>query len=142
MKPDFLRNCYNRFVTKRHEEIVKQLFLHDSENTNFKAIESNYGRFDLYLGKLLVGTLTYDNGVWKYEYSDDFKSQQEYTPLVNFPSLNQTYVLEDLFPFFASRIPSTAQLDDSKETKMDLLSLLKQYGERVITNSYTLMATH
>lgn len=121
---------------------LMKLFWHDSENTNFKAIESNYGRFDLYLGKLLVGVLIYENGVWKFSYSDAFKNQQEYTPLVNFPSLNQTYVSEDLFPFFASRIPGAAQLEDSKETKTDLLSLLKQYGERVITNSYTLMATN
>ena len=116
------------------------LFWHDSDETNYKAVEGKSGRFDLYLNNLLVGTLTYNNGIWHYAYSDEFKNQQQYAPLVNFPSLTQEYESDQLWPFFASRLPGTNQLNNKKIEDFDILTLLKKYGSHVITNPYTLQS--
>lgn len=114
-----------------------KLFWHDSEQTNYKAVAGESGRFDLYINKLLVGTLTFQNNKWRFVYSDDFKNQSEYVPLVNFPSINQVYESDQLWPFFASRLPGSTQLNDSAENS-SVIELLRKYGQHVITNPYKL----
>lgn len=114
-----------------------KLFWHDSDETNYKAVEGESGRFDLYLNSLLIGTLTYDHGTWKFVYSDEFKHQSGYAPLVNFPDSNQEYVSTQLWPFFASRLPGNTQIDNSTN-EYGIVELLRKYGKHVITNPYTL----
>lgn len=114
-----------------------KLFWHDSDETNYKAVAGESGRFDLYLNRLLIGTLTYQNGLWAFSYSDDFKKQSEYAPLINFPNVDQNYESDQLWPFFASRLPGNTQLDSTTEN-MGIVELLRKYGQHVITNPYTL----
>lgn len=118
---------------------VVKLFWHDSDETNLRAAQGSSGRFDLMLGTLLVGTLLYANNQWTFSYSEAYKDQTEHSPLVNFPQLNKEYQSNQLWPFFASRLPGTAQLQ--KEKDLDPVSLLKKYGKHVITNPYTLETT-
>lgn len=117
-----------------------KVFWHDSDETNLQAIKGSKGRFDLMLGTLLVGVLSYENGVWSFSYSDVFKTQDKYEPLVNFPNLNQEYKSDQLWPFFASRLPGVSELKEKERESMDVLSLLKKYGRHVITNPYKLVA--
>ena len=117
-----------------------KVFWHDSDETNLQAIKGSKGRFDLMLGTLLVGVLLYENGVWSFSYSDVFKTQDKYEPLVNFPNLNQEYKSDQLWPFFASRLPGVSELKEKERESMDVLSLLKKYGRHVITNPYKLFA--
>lgn len=117
-----------------------KVFWHDSDETNLQAIKGSKGRFDLMLGTLLVGVLLYENGVWSFSYSDVFKTQDKYEPLVNFPNLNQEYKSDQLWPFFASRLPGVSELKEKERESMDVLSLLKKYGRHVITNPYKLVA--
>ena len=117
-----------------------KVFWHDSDETNLQAIKGSKGRFDLMLGTLLVGVLLYENGVWSFSYSDVFKTQDKYEPLVNFPNLNQEYKSNQLWPFFASRLPGVSELKEKERESMDVLSLLKKYGRHVITNPYKLVA--
>lgn len=117
-----------------------KVFWHDSDETNLQAIKGSKGRFDLMLGTLLVGVLLYENGVWSFSYSDVFKTQDKYEPLVNFPNLNQEYKSDQLWPFFASRLPGVSVLKEKERESMDVLSLLKKYGHHVITNPYKLVA--
>lgn len=118
------------------ENIIK-MFWHDSDEINLMAIEGKTGKFDLMLGSLLVGTLIYSNGVWKFSYSDEFKQQTSSAPLVNFPSKDKVYESDQLWPFFASRLPGNAELEN-EASKDDIVTLLKKYGRHVITNPYVL----
>ena len=111
------------------------------EETLAKMKETiNKGRFDLMLGSMLVGVLLYDNGMWSFAYSDAYKAQNKYEPLVNFPNLDQVYKSDQLWPFFASRLPGVSELEESEKKNPDVLALLKKYGQRVITNPYKLVA--
>ena len=67
-----------------------------------KAPPEAHAKFLLTYGDLLVGTLTVEEGVWKFEYSDTFKSEHELRPIVEFPDLNKIYeILEnDILPLY------------------------------------------
>lgn len=117
-----------------------KVFWHDSDETNLQAVKGSKGRFDLMLGTLLVGVLMYEDGVWSFSYSDEFKAQDKYEPLVNFPNLTQQYKSDQLWPFFASRLPGVSGLKEDERENTDVLSLLKKYGRHVITNPYKLVA--
>ena len=117
-----------------------KVFWHDSDETNLQAVKGSKGRFDLYLGSLLVGVLTYEDGEWRFAYSDEYKAQDKYEPLVNFPNLTQEYKSDQLWPFFASRLPGVSELKENERETTDILMLLKKYGRHVITNPYKLVA--
>ena len=92
-----------------------------------------------WLQKLLVGTLLYSAGVWYFSYSNEFKLQNRILPLANFPSKDKEYSTRDLWPFFASRIPSNAQLQIEKDKpKEDVVTLLRRFGRRTVANPYEL----
>ena len=109
-----------------------------------KAPPEAHAKFLLTYDKLLVGTLTVDGGVWKFEYSDKFKAEDELRPIVEFPDVDKIYVNEDLWQFFASRIPSTEQPEVEEILKRehvkedDAIGLLKLFGKRTIANPFEL----
>lgn len=109
-----------------------------------KAPPEVHARFLLTYDDLLIGTLTVENGLWKFEYSDKFKAENELRPIVEFPDVNTIYVNEDLWQFFASRIPSTEQPEVEKILKRehvqedDAVGLLKLFGKRTIANPFEL----
>lgn len=97
----------------------------------------NDAMFNVNFGKLLVGTLYYIDGMWKFSYSNDFKAQNRILPLTNFPQKDKEYSSRELWPFFTSRIPSNSQLQLEKEKpKEDIISLLRRFGHRTIANPY------
>jgi hypothetical protein len=67
------------------------------------------GVFRLVYGKQLIGELTYSKGVWKFEYSSEFKRNSFAQPIMDFPDKEKKYTNEQLWPFFATRIPSLNQ---------------------------------
>lgn len=77
-----------------------------------------------------------------FEYSEEFKKQGEILPLSNFPNKELVYTSDELWLFFATRIPSAAQLE--RKTKIsdfserDEVNLLRKYGHRTITNPFVL----
>lgn len=109
-----------------------------------KASPEAHAKFLLTYDDLLVGTLTVENGVWKFEYSDKFRSEDELRPIVEFPDVYKIYVNEDLWQFFASRIPSTEQPEVEEILKRkhvkedDAVELLKLFGKRTIANPFEL----
>lgn len=100
--------------------------------------------FSLFLGNLLVGKLSVIEGRWQFEYSEEFKLKTELRPLVEFPDLDKVYEHDELWQFFASRIPSTEQpdveavLESENIAEDDLIALLKRFGKRTITNPFEL----
>ena len=98
----------------KFKKILARLFWSESQNDMVLATEDD-ATFNVNLGKLLVGTLLYSAGVWYFSYSNEFKLQNRILPLANFPSKDKEYSTRDLWPFFASRIPSNAQLQIEKD---------------------------
>lgn len=104
-------------------------------------------RFVLSYKRLVIGYLSINQGKWTFEYSEDFKKQGEISPLSNFPNKELVYSSKELWPFFASRIPSAAQLERKAKITSDELSernevhLLRKYGHRTITNPFVLQVS-
>jgi len=100
--------------------------------------------FLLFLSNLLVGKLSVIEGRWQFKYSDEFKLKTELRPLVEFPDLDRVYENDELWQFFASRIPSTEQpdvetvLESENIAEDDPIALLKRFGKRTITNPFEL----
>lgn len=120
------------------KKVLARLFWSETQNDMILAAE-NDAVFNVNLGKLLVGTLLYSAGVWYFSYSNEFKMQNRILPLANFPLKDKEYSTSDLWPFFATRIPSNAQLQIEKgEPKEDAVTLLRRFGRRTVTNPYEL----
>ena len=109
-----------------------------------KAPPKAHAKFLLTYDDLLVGTLTVEDGMWKFEYSDKFRAEDELRPIVEFPDVDKIYVNEDLWQFFASRTPSTEQPEVEEILKRehvkedDAIGLLKLFGKRTIANPFEL----
>lgn len=112
-----------------------------------KAPPEVRAKFLLKYDDLVVGTLSVEDGVWKFEYSDEFRHEQNMRPIVEFPDVNKVYENEDLWQFFASRIPSP-ELPEVGEilqrehiAEDDAVSLLKRFGKQTIASPFQLEAT-
>jgi HipA-like protein len=103
--------------------------------------------FHVKYGQTLVGILEYDNGTWKYQYSPDYKTKKGIAiPIIDFPDLGKVYTNNQLWPFFASRIPTINQPFQVKKIKKariksdDSVGLLRIFGNDTINNPYKLLA--
>ncbi len=127
-------------MTQTFKKVFARLFWSESQNEMVLA-PNNEATFNVNLGRLLVGTLLYSDGMWYFNYSDEFKLQNRILPLTNFPSKEKEYSSKELWPFFASRIPSNAQLQIDKDTPQeDIVTLLRRFGRRTVANPYELLA--
>lgn len=122
---------------KAFRKVIKRLFWSESPKEVVLTVD-NEVTFDIKFGKLLVGTLVYSNDLWHFSYSDEFKSQKEILPLTNFPSKDKEYKAKELWPFFASRIPSNAQRQIDKQQSEDIVTLLKKFGRYTVSNPFEL----
>ncbi|HYX07376.1 MAG TPA: HipA N-terminal domain-containing protein [Bacteroidales bacterium] len=102
------------------------------------------GEFHLKYETLLVGSLTYDGKKWTFKYSEDYK-ESNLQAIIDFPKLNKEYESNQLWPFFASRIPALNQpfqfkkIEKAKIDKNDSVALLKLFGNKTITNPFKLL---
>lgn len=127
-------------MTQKFKKVFARLFWSESQK-QMVLTPDNDATFLVNLGRLLVGTLLYSEGMWYFSYSDEFKSQNRVLPLVNFPSKDKEYSTKELWPFFASRIPSNAQLQIDKDKEQeDIVTLLRRFGKRTVANPYELHA--
>ena len=124
-------------------KITKALW-HTEGMKNQVILEDCKAQFVLTYNKLEIGYLSINQGKWTFEYSEDFKKQGKIITISNFPNKVLVYSSKELWPFFASRIPSAAQLERKGNiTSEELLErnevhLLKKYGHRTITNPFIL----
>lgn len=101
--------------------------------------------FHLFYGKLKIGTLTYKSNLWKFEYSEEFK-QSTLNTIIDFPDKNRVYENEELWPFFATRIPTINQPYQIKKIRKanidenDSVGLLRLFGNETITNPFQLQS--
>lgn len=100
-------------------------------------------KFLLVYGDLPVGTLTVQDGLWQFEYAEEFK-QSDLRPIVEFPEVDAVYQSKDLWQFFAMRIPSPEQPEIEEIIRRerieedDAVSLLKRFGTRTVANPFEL----
>ena len=119
---------------------LKKRMMRPNGLKNLPTPEDVFIEFVLKYKNLTIGKLTLDNGEWKFEYTEAFKNQNNITPLSNFPSLNKVYTSSELWPFFATRIPSLTQLQQKHENvERNEAALLKRFGARTITNPFVLL---
>lgn len=121
-----------------HNKISKKFSWFINSKGKNNTIEDKPVEFILKFDKLKIGILSFTDNTWFFSYSEEFKSQKEILPLVNFPTVNKEYTSNELWPFFVSRIPSTAQRQLSEENQATT-TLLKIYGRKTIANPYQLV---
>lgn len=120
-----MKSIYNVFlkVFKRSKVIEESVF------------------FELKFKELHIGTLKFENDLWSFSYTEEFKNQNSFDPIVPFPDLNKVYESANLWSFFSSRIPDMETSSEKKEKQNELyVEQLKTYGRKTITNPYDLLA--
>ena len=126
------------------EKILRHIRGVSSGHENVSHDRSNDATFELYFGNLLVLVLSVEAGQWKMVYSEDFKKQRHLQPLVPFRDVDKEYTSNELWPFFAIRIPSIARPEVmSKVLKEGLdpnnvAAMLARFGRECIADPYEL----
>lgn len=121
---------------------IKNLFL--PSYNRIQAYDQGEGQFVLLYGNLKIGKLTLKEDKWKFCYSEAFKQQDNIQPIADFPQKGKVYTSEVLWPFFASRIPSTAtpyvqrKVSKQKININNQKDMLQHFGERTINNPFVL----
>lgn len=124
--------------------VLKGLFKEPIGLGGTKTKAQSHERFGLGYKELVIGSLLFKSGEWIFEYSEEFKNQNEIQPLIDFPDKNKTYRSEELWPFFLSRIPGLSQpavkelLRKENIDEDDEAALLKRFGRTSISNPFTL----
>lgn len=92
-----------------------------------------------------VGRLSLREGMWRFEYTDDFRRQTKIPPIVNFPVLDKRYESDTLWPFFVIRIPGLKQpavqreIQEEKLDERNEAQLLRHFGKTSIANPFILI---
>lgn len=71
-----------------------------------------------------VGWLVFTGDEFTFSYVDEIKTHERFQPFPAFPALDETYRSDDLFPYFAIRLTSTA--DPHYEVVLDALGLTRE----------------
>ena len=94
--------------------------------------------------RLLVGTLSYADNEYVFQYSEAFKHQSDVPPIAAFANLGEEYRSPVLWPFFTVRLPPTHRADVQKLTAgrnidtADQVRMLAELGRRSLTSPYDL----
>ena len=127
------------------KDFFKKILINSTLNNSFNKLNvvENPPVFFLKYNNHEIGKLTFDKEIWYFEYSEWFKNQNEFRPLIEFPNKEKNYQSKELWTFFASRIPSLKQPKVQEfilenNNKVDFIELLKKFGKTSINNPYHL----
>lgn len=125
--------------------IKKLLFGKSSYEPEVSNPNDEEATFLLKIKDLTIGILVWKDGVWTFQYSDEFKQDsQGYRPIIGFSKVDKVYKSEELWPFFKIRIPGLRQpavrekLERENIDAGNEVALLRRFGERSISNPYFL----
>ncbi len=82
--------------------------------------------------------------MWYFEYADTFRKQPDVRPMTDFPNIDKVYTSDDLWPFFAVRIPGLGQpsvvrvLEKEQIDSGNEIELLKRFGKMTVANPFEL----
>ncbi len=66
-------------MTQKFKKVLARLFWSESQN-EMVLTPDNDATFHVNLGRLFVGTLLYSDGIWYFNYSEEFKMQKRILP--------------------------------------------------------------
>lgn len=125
------------------KKIINKIWKTDGQ-VNVSTPISEKATFALLYKELTIGYLSVENSVWKFKYSEQFQSQCELTPLVDFPDIYREYESTQLWPFFSYRIPGLNQPSVQDAIKREAIdnnnevALLKKFGKFSVYNPFLL----
>lgn len=102
-------------------------------------------RFRLIHGGRPFAILELKDGKWTFRYTEEFHKAPRLRPLVGFPDTKKTYSSDELWPFFAMRIPSLKQEQVSRIVQQedidreDEVQLLRRFGRKSVANPFELV---
>ncbi len=126
------------------KNLLSKLFRNEEQTHELEAPVNTQVNMVLTYDGLLIGFLSHYKGIWKFEYSEDFKQQDKIDVLVDFPDKKQKYESPFLWPFFAHRIPGLGQpqiqeiIKEEKINPHNQIDLLQRFGRKSITNPFVL----
>jgi hypothetical protein len=127
------------------KEFFKKILINStlSNSLNKMKIVEDKPMFFLKYNNQEIGKLTFENDNWYFVYSEWFKNQDDFRPLIEFPNKEKLYQSPELWTFFASRIPSLKQpkvqeFISKNNDNIDFIELLKKFGKTSINNPYRL----
>jgi HipA-like protein len=100
--------------------------------------------FHLMYGKFTIGILSFSKGIWSFKYTEEYKANQIVTPITDFPDIEKEYSSNELWPFFAARIPTLNQayhfkkISNANVSNNNPAQLLKIFGNKSINNPFIL----
>lgn len=93
-------------------------------------------------GRVTLGTLSKEGQEFVFRYDPDFAHGESSKPISAFPDLEREYRTEELWPFFAVRVPPVER-DDVREAmqrrhipEKDILRLLAELSGRGVSSPY------
>ena len=93
-------------------------------------------------GRVTLGTLERDGREFLFRYDRDFAASRDAKPISAFPDMTREYRSEDLWPFFAVRLPPVEREDVQAAMKRrhipesDILRLLAELSGRGVSSPY------
>ena len=123
---------------------LRDWFSKGDEDLAMQLPENELAAFILKVDDIDIGELHCEDGEWVFEYTDEFKSNEEYKRIIGFPKLDQKYTKKTLWPFFRIRIPGLKQpavkeiIEDEGIDVENEVALLKRFGRETISNPYIL----
>ncbi|MCM2334357.1 MAG: HipA N-terminal domain-containing protein [Anaeromyxobacteraceae bacterium] len=93
-------------------------------------------------GRVTLGTLTKEGQEFVFRYDPRFAKAADSTPISAFPDLDREYRAEELWPFFAVRIPPVDREDVRQAMEKrhipekDVLRLLAELSGRGVSSPY------
>lgn len=125
--------------------IFKKVLKGSIENNTIVTPVENNMVFQLKYRDLLIGILSFENDIWTFKYSEEFKEEQHtFNLIAGFSNIDLVYQSRELWPFFQSRIPGLKQpavkeiLVKEHINSNNKFELLKRFGKESIHNPYQL----
>jgi HipA-like protein len=134
----------------RNFKKVRRFWSASESNSSSKPPVNEQARFGLGYESLHIGTLKLENGIWEFQYTEEFKAQVKVSngikPLLAFPDVEKTYKSEELWEAFAVRIPSLQQpaiqriIEEEQLDKDNEVALLRRFGSETVSSPFVLSA--
>lgn len=127
------------------EHIASFFAAKDAGNEQLRTENLGSAVFILMDGQREVALISHHDGVWKFRYFDEVRSDDSVIALTDFPDKTRVYTSGVPWSFLLARIPSTKRADvmnyliSRNLDTTDTVKLLREFGRQSIGNRYKLI---